>query len=65
MKIESKDRKIKNLFLNRRYLIPDYQRKYSWDVNEEVLIFWDDFIYRWSAKINYLFDSNECFSFII
>ena len=45
MKIESKDRKIKNLFLNRRYLIPDYQRNYSWDVNEEVLIFWDDFIY--------------------
>jgi uncharacterized protein with ParB-like and HNH nuclease domain len=45
MKIESKDRKIKNLFLNKKYLIPDYQRNYSWDVNEEVLTFWDDFTY--------------------
>ncbi len=50
MKIESKDRKIKNLFLNRRYLIPDYQRNYSWDVNEEVLIFWDDFIYYLNSE---------------
>ncbi|OGH88120.1 MAG: hypothetical protein A3J93_00030 [Candidatus Magasanikbacteria bacterium RIFOXYC2_FULL_42_28] len=45
MKIESKDRKIKNLFLNKRYIIPDYQRNYSWDTNEEVSVFWDDFIY--------------------
>ena len=45
MKIESKDFKIKNIFSRRRYIIPDYQRNYSWSVEEEISIFWDDFIY--------------------
>lgn len=45
MKIESKNRKIKNIFLNKKYTIPDYQRNYSWDVNEEISTFWDDFLY--------------------
>jgi len=45
MKIDSKDRKIKNIFLNKRYTIPDYQRNYSWELNEEVSTFWEDFIY--------------------
>lgn len=45
MKIESKDFKIKNIFSRRKYVIPDYQRNYSWTVIEEISIFWDDFIY--------------------
>lgn len=45
MKIESKDFKIKNIFSRRRYIIPDYQRNYSWTVDEEIRTFWDDFLY--------------------
>ena len=45
MKIESKDFKIKNIFSRRRYIIPDYQRNYSWTIDEEISIFWDDFMY--------------------
>lgn len=45
MKIESKDFKIKNIFSRRKYTIPDYQRNYSWTVDEEISIFWDDFVY--------------------
>lgn len=43
MKIESKDFKIKNIFSRKKYIIPDYQRNYSWD--EEIGTFWEDFIY--------------------
>lgn len=45
MKIESKDYKIKNIFSRRRYIIPNYQRDYSWTVDEEILTFWEDFLY--------------------
>ena len=45
MKIESKDFKIKNIFSRRKYIIPDYQRNYSWTIDEEISVFWDDFIY--------------------
>lgn len=45
MKIESKDFKIKNIFSRRKYIIPDYQRNYSWSVDEEISIFWEDFLY--------------------
>lgn len=45
MKIESKDFKIENIFSRRKYIIPDYQRNYSWTIDEEISIFWDDFIY--------------------
>jgi uncharacterized protein with ParB-like and HNH nuclease domain len=45
MKIESKDFKIKNVFSRKKYIIPDYQRNYSWSVEEEISIFWDDFCY--------------------
>lgn len=50
MKIESKDFKIKNIFSRKRYTIPDYQRNYSWTINEEVSTFWDDFIYYLEKK---------------
>jgi len=43
--IESKDFKIKNIFSRRKYIIPDYQRNYSWTIGEEISLFWDDFIY--------------------
>lgn len=45
MKIESKDYKIENIFSRRKYIIPNYQRNYSWTVDEEILTFWDDFSY--------------------
>ncbi|MFA5870911.1 MAG: DUF262 domain-containing protein [Candidatus Paceibacterota bacterium] len=45
MNIESKDFKIGNIFSRRKYIIPDYQRNYSWTVDTEISIFWDDFIY--------------------
>jgi len=45
MKIESKDFKIKSIFYGRKYTIPDYQRNYSWTIDEEISTFWDDFIY--------------------
>lgn len=57
MKIESKDFKVKNIFSRRRYTIPDYQRNYSWTVDEEISIFWEDFIY-------YLENSSESNFFI-
>lgn len=50
MKIESKDFKIENLFSKKTYIIPDYQRDYSWTINEEISIFWDDFIYYLEKK---------------
>ena len=34
MKIESKDYKIENIFSRRKYIIPDYQRNYSWTIDE-------------------------------
>ncbi|MDH4330555.1 MAG: DUF262 domain-containing protein [Candidatus Moranbacteria bacterium] len=52
MKIDSKDFKIENIFSRRRYLIPDYQRNYSWTVLGEVSIFWDDFIYYLNKEGN-------------
>lgn len=45
MNIESKDFKIENIFSRRQYIIPDYQRDYSWTVDEEISVFWDDFLY--------------------
>jgi len=45
MKIESDAIKLKTVFSSRKYIIPDYQRDYSWNVNEEITVFWDDFIY--------------------
>lgn len=45
MKIESKDFKIENIFSRRKYTIPNYQRNYSWTVDEEISVFWDDFLY--------------------
>lgn len=51
MNIESKDFKIKNIFSRRKYIIPDYQRNYSWTVDEEISIFWDDFIYYLNSNI--------------
>lgn len=45
MKIEAKDFIIKNILSRKTYTIPDYQREYSWIVNEEISLFWEDFIY--------------------
>lgn len=45
MKIEAKDAKVKNIFSRKTYTIPDYQREYSWTINEEISLFWDDFEY--------------------
>lgn len=50
MKIESKDFKIKNIFSRKKYIIPDYQRNYSWTIDEEISLFWDDFIYYLNKK---------------
>lgn len=50
MKIESKDYKIENIFSRRKYIIPDYQRNYSWIIDEEISIFWEDFIYYLNNK---------------
>lgn len=50
MKIESKDFKIRNLFSRKKYTIPDYQRNYSWTIDEEIATFWDDFNY-YASKI--------------
>lgn len=51
MKIESKDFKIKNIFSRRKYIIPDYQRNYSWNVSEEISTFWDDFMYYMDSGV--------------
>lgn len=45
MQITSKDFKIQNIFSRREYTIPDYQRDYSWTVDEEISTFWEDFTY--------------------
>ena len=37
--------KVGKLFTQSVYWIPDYQRSYTWDVNEEISIFWEDFLY--------------------
>lgn len=51
MKIESKDYKIENIFSRRKYIIPDYQRNYSWTIDEEISIFWEDFLYYLNNKM--------------
>lgn len=50
MKIDSKDKKIKDIFKGKEYKIPDYQRNYSWDINEEIDIFWEDFLYYFNNQ---------------
>lgn len=45
MKIEAKDIKVKSIFSRKVFTIPDYQRKYSWSVAEEISLFWSDFLY--------------------
>jgi len=45
MKIESKNMKVGKLFTQSVYRIPDYQRSYTWDVNEHISVFWEDFLY--------------------
>jgi uncharacterized protein with ParB-like and HNH nuclease domain len=45
MKIESKNMKVGKLFTQSVYWIPDYQRSYTWEVSEEISIFWEDFLY--------------------
>ena len=60
MKIESKDLKLKNIFERKQYIIPDYQRNYSWSIEEEISIFWDDFLYYLNK-----YDKNENSNFFI
>lgn len=55
MKIESKDKKIENIFRNKKYIIPEYQRSYSWEVNEEISLFWNDFTYYLDRQDNNFF----------
>ena len=53
MKIEAKDKKLSKLLTNTQFIIPDYQRPYSWTPEEEVAQLWED------IESSYL--SNESF----
>lgn len=42
MKIEAKDKKLNKLLSNTQFVIPDYQRPYSWTADDEVAQLWED-----------------------
>ena len=57
MKIESRDRSIGDLLTSGYYVIPRFQRPYSWD-SENIAEFWDDVIVN--KSVDYFIGSLRC-----
>lgn len=63
---QAQDRNIQDLFTNNTYIIPDFQRPYSWSI-DEIENFWNDFIEDDYLNFigSFVFCNNESGKFLV